>query len=73
MPLNFCGQIQYDGVNGGVHSDICWNHEKLDIEMTEDARQLMHDCLDEWLNNSNGSGYFWMGNPDHLQISFNEE
>jgi hypothetical protein len=26
--------------------------------LDSEARQMLHDALDEWLNNSNGTGHF---------------
>ena len=55
-------EIEYRHKNGHwIHSDICpkmceW--ENLD----EKHRQYLHDCLDEWLDNSNGSGHFYIEN-----------
>ena len=76
MSFGFCGEIQYHsnvGIVGNVHSDICWNHEKLDIEMTKDIREFMHDCLDEWLSKSDGTGYFWICNPIELQAKLEDD
>jgi hypothetical protein len=67
--MKFCGEIAYDTNDGNVHSDICFNcNPKSDhIEITENYRALVHQCLDEWLNNSNGTGAFWLGNPDYFK------
>lgn len=73
MNLGFCGEIQYRRNDGNVHSDICWNHERLDVEMTEDIKQFIHDCLDEWLSKSNGTGYFWIGDPIIMQTKLDED
>lgn len=54
----FCGEIQYETKNGNVHSDICWHS---DAEPYENYRNFLHNCLDEWLNKSNGTGAFWIG------------
>jgi len=58
--MNFCGEIQYENEMGTVHSDICLHSEEGMV--TEDYRKLLHDCLNEWLDKSNGTGAFWVGN-----------
>ena len=62
--MEFCGEITYDTEKGGVHSDIgvCSNEEAV----TDDYRQFLHNCLDEWLNKSNGTGAFWVGDSDYF-------
>lgn len=62
----FCGEIQYTTDAGNVHSDICFHSAYFD-EPQEDFRQFLHDCLDEWLNKSNGTGAFWIGDPDYFK------
>ena len=60
----FFGEIRYDQNIVGketVHSDISWEGGS---EITEDFRKFLHDCLDEWLNKSNGTGAFWVGDSD---------
>ena len=70
----FCGEISYMKENGPCHSDICFNCDcnNDDLEMTDDYRQFLHDCLDEWLNKSNGTGFFWLGKPENLVENFKE-
>lgn len=57
-------QIEYINKDGeNVHSDICPpNHDIKQI--TKEYRQFLHDCLDEWLNRSAGTGCFFIGEPD---------
>lgn len=64
----FCGEIAYDTPAGGVHSDICFNcnPDTEDKPITDDHRKFLHDCLDEWLNQSNSTGAFWVGDPDYF-------
>lgn len=66
--MKMCGEITYDTENGGVHSDICYNcnPQTEDNEMTEDYREYLHKSLDEWLNKSNGTGVFWVGDPNYF-------
>lgn len=67
--MKFHGEIQYDGDDGsGVHSDICFRCGADDDKpMTDEHRKFLHDCLDEWLNKSNGTGAFWVGNPEYFR------
>lgn len=59
----FCGEIFYTTDSGNVHSDIC---KHSDGELTESYRTFLHNCLDEWLRQSNGSGAFWVGDPQYF-------
>lgn len=61
----FCGEIQYETADGNVHSDIC-NHSAYFDEPTEDYREFLHNCLNEWLDKSNGTGAFWIGDPSYF-------
>lgn len=61
--MKFCGEIQYKTNAGNVHSDICWHHEEFPGDQ---YREFLHKCLDEWLNKSNGTGAFWIGNPEYF-------
>jgi len=75
--MKFCGEIAYTDKREefgfeyefGVHSDICWNcgPKAEEQELTDEYRQLLHDCLDEWLNKANGKGSFWVGDPDYFK------
>lgn len=72
--MKFCAEIQYEGEyfdvvtqqmeKGGIHSDIC--HACGDPgegpPLDDEYRKFLHDCLDEWLDNSNGTGHFVVGN-----------
>lgn len=67
--ISFYGEIAYEqDVPGAesVHSDICHNLGDDDYELTEEKRKFFHDCLDEWLNKSNGSGVFWVGDHNYF-------
>ena len=83
IKMDFCGEIVYDlGVNANgdpqknlwVHSDICY-HNGLNNEdgMTEEYREFLHNCLNEWLNKSNGTGAFWVGDPEYFNEWGKEE
>ena len=41
---------------GMVHSDLCTS------EIDDDYRELLHKCLDEFLNNYDADGCFAVGN-----------
>jgi hypothetical protein len=72
--MKFCGEIQYETPEGNVHSDICFNcNPSNDARtLTENYRKFVHECLDEWLNKSNGTGAFWLGDPNYFN-SWKEE
>jgi hypothetical protein len=72
--MKFHGEIQYESPNGNVHSDICFscNPETADQEITAHYRRFLHACLDEWLDNSNGTGAFWVGDYKYFN-SWKEE
>lgn len=53
MSNHICSEIQY----GYVHSDLCGT----DLS-DSDWREVLHMALDEWLDKSNGSGCFYVGN-----------
>lgn len=36
------------------------------MELTEEYRKFLHKALDEWLDKSNGTGAFWLGEPDYF-------
>lgn len=71
--MRFCAEIEYEGEyfdewskkieQGGIHSDICWNcnPHNPDEPLSDDHRKFLHDCLDEWLDKSKGTGHFVVG------------
>ena len=68
--MNFHGEITYDTPEGGVHSDICFNCSMRmgpDAILDDDYRKFLHDCLDEWLNKSNGTGAFWLADDNYFK------
>ena len=58
MPVH--AEIEYINEKGqSIHSDICprdCDFKNIDKEY----RDFLHKCLDEWLNNSNGTGVFYI-------------
>lgn len=42
-----------------VHSDICPPGCDLS-NISDEYKKFLHDCLDEWLDNSNGTGIFYI-------------
>jgi len=58
-------EIQYDNEEGLVHSDICpFDCDSNNIK-EELYRKLLHKFLDEWLDNSNGTGGFYIKNENY--------
>lgn len=55
-------EISYINNKGeSVHSDICPPDCNFDnIKGNKDYIKLLYTCLDEWLNNSNGTGIFYI-------------
>lgn len=52
------GEIIYTNAQGEpVHSDF----------NTAQDREYLHQLLDEWLDRSNRSGIFYVGNPQQLE------
>ena len=65
--MNFHGEVTYEREDGSVLSDICNGCGSDEaVELTEEKRKFLHDCLDEWLNKSNGTGAFWVGDEDYF-------
>jgi hypothetical protein len=59
---HICAEIQYETPRGNVHSDLCTEGPVC----SNGWRQLLHSALDEWLDKSDGTGHFTVGNlePD---------
>ena len=53
-------EIEYTGKTGSIHSDICPEYCSSTYLKDEDYRKLLHKCLDEWLDESNGTGMFYI-------------
>lgn len=63
--LNVHAEIEYinsDGVN--IHSDICPPDHLAEYINGEEYKKFLHECLDEWLEKSNGTGQFYIANED---------
>jgi len=55
-------EIQYETPEGLVHSDICFSvGAAVPLAEAINYRNFLHDVLDEWLDKSNGSGFFYIG------------
>lgn len=67
-PDHICSEIMYDSPKGPVHSDLCAEGDKAKFMKCPEWRKFLHDNLDEWLNNSNGTGYFYIGDAEKWQI-----
>lgn len=72
--MKFCGEIQYESPEGNVHSDICFNCNPSndDRALTENYRKFVHECLDEWLSKSKGTGFFYLANIKDIISNFKE-
>lgn len=54
--------LKQDGTS--IHSDICPPACEFD-RLTSDHRKFLHDCLDEWLDKSRGTGVFYIGDKNY--------
>lgn len=50
---------------GSIHSDICPPKCHKDGLKDEEYRKFLHTCLDEWLNESEGTGVFYIKEQDY--------
>lgn len=74
MAQHICAEITYDTPEGGVHSDICYHvGQAVPIANATNYRKFLHENLDEWLDKSNGTGFFYIGDVADLQENFNGE
>lgn len=74
--MKFCGEISYDNNNEPVHSDICYRcvFPVDDGEpINNRQRKFLHEALDEWLNKSNGTGIFWLGDSTYFDDAYAQE
>ena len=56
MSKHICSEIMYND----IHSDLCGT------DITDDNwRFLLHAALNEWLDKSNGTGVFYVGDVHH--------
>lgn len=67
--MKFCGEIIYFPKDSSVHTDVCFNCTPSNDSrsLTDSYRKYLHDNLDEWLNNSKGTGAFWVGDPEYFK------
>lgn len=64
-----CAEIEYfdHEREGWVHSDICPEQHLLsEVADMEQYKLLLHQCLDEWLDRSNGTGHFLIGSSSSI-------
>ena len=65
MSIKVHAEIEYQredeerGYKHWVHSDICPPNCDLN-NLSDEYRQYLHDNLDEWLNESRGTGIFYI-------------
>ena len=61
-------EVEYTNENGdSVHSDL-----DFDFDLKEQMRPVLHECLDEWLDKSNGEGGFYLRNANHHFEDYDE-
>lgn len=60
-------EIEYESEHGWVHSDICPPDHSAKGLSDMEWRQFLHDCLDEWLSKSQGSGMFYVCEERYLR------
>jgi hypothetical protein len=59
-------EIEYVNENNNkIYSDICPPNCSSDGLKNEDYRRFLHKCLDEWLDNSNGSCGFYIKDENY--------
>ena len=67
---NIHAEIEYmKDENTPVHSDICPSGCSM-TGVNWDYEYLLVNALKEWLKNSNGTGYFYVGNWDDIAEAF---
>ena len=63
---DFRGEVAYSkSDDGNVHSDI-----DVPVRPDSEIRVFLHSVLDEFLTNSNGDGFFYIGNYSDLAYNF---
>lgn len=62
---DFRGEVAYSDSDGNVHSDI-----DVPVQPDSETRAFLHRVLDEFLSNSNGDGFFYIGNYNDLAYNF---
>ena len=63
-------EVYYTNKDGSnIHSDTC--PPDCDFNKIDDKyRKYLHDLLDEWLNNSNGTGIFYVKQEGYTDFDF---
>jgi hypothetical protein len=60
MKITLVGEIEYLKVDGTkIHSDIDPG-DKVEKLKDPSYRKFLHDCLEEWMNESRGTGGFYI-------------
>ena len=77
MRPSICGILEYVGYRNGqeigwVHSDVCPKDHSVE-SLDEDYRKLMHQCLDEWFDKSQGTGHFYVGDAKTIYQDFEDD
>lgn len=68
MRIAIHGEVEYNRENGdSVHSDMC--PEDCDFnKMSDKFKSFLHGALDEWLTKSRGTGIFYIGSEEKVDI-----
>lgn len=70
--MKFDGEIQYQNsrnrvpVHGFIRFNIGKSAEDSNEELDDEYRHLIHKLLDEWFDESESDGFFWVGNKEQL-------
>lgn len=73
IKMKFCGEIAYSNNNDSIHSDICYRcvfPEDNGEMISNTHRKFLHEVLDEWLDKSNSTGIFWLGDGTYFDDAF---
>ena len=66
-------QIIYQKPDGTwVHSDTCPSECNPENMESPEWQKYLHDCLSEWLKNSNGTGCFYIGTHEAIRAEVND-
>jgi len=59
---------------GPVHSDLCPPGHDLSRGVSDpEWRELIHACLDEWIDKSESTGYFFIGDSENYFVITEQE
>jgi len=69
--MSACASINYLRPDvGWVHSDLCPSGHELSRGVSDpEWRELIHACLDEWIDKSGSTGYFFIGDSTTFYVT----